>query len=474
MEASRDSAPAGSRRLNTADRLHAAARWVFWALAASMLAITPWLFGGNSAQGYYVLLWGGRACVVPLVMWIIASFLRRKNPGTEFWLPVICWGLLALQVVVSTSNRSSAPVAPWLGNGFTAIPHDDRWPSTAFKQATQLEGWFWLSLGLMAFTARNVGLTLAQLRSLLWLVVGTATILALAGLPFKFSGQMLILGRWPAPEWYFYSTFLYHNHWCAFALLAVALAVALFEHSANLLVRCGLGAAGGVIAASAPLSTSRLGTLAMGAFGLIVIAKALLRKRRHPPKTPSKSLPLLAGFTLLGLLAFGGGTLYFYHARGTPGGHRTWSGVLASNPFGIRQTIAEDTIPMIEDKPWFGWGLGGYGGAFRFYQRPETRIVHNNGRITLYDHPHNDWLERLAELGFVGFGLFLTPGIVWAWVALRRGFRFEMQGWIFAGCLGLLVFALGDMVFVNRAVAASFALLYPLSVRPQHRRLAKQ
>lgn len=447
---------------------------MFWALAAVALGVTPWLFGGNSAQGYYVIVWAGRLCLAPLTLWGVACFLRRKKPGAEFWVPLVCWSLLAVQVVASTYNRSSAPVAPWLGNGFTALLHDPRWPSTAFKQATQIEGWFWLSLGLIAFTARNVGLTLGQLRSLLWLVVGTATILAVLGLPFKFSGQLLILGRWPAPEWYFYSTFLYHNHWCAFALLAVALAAALFDQTSSLKMRCGLGVAAGIIAASAPLSTSRLGTLAMAAFGLLVIGRMIRRRRSDPAKTRSTTLPLFAGFALLGLLVFGAGILYFYQSRGTPGGHRTWSGVLTSNPFGIRQTLAEDTLPMIQDKPWFGWGLGGYGGAFRFYQRPETRVVHNNGRITLYDHPHNDWLERLAELGLIGFGLFLTPGIVWGWTAARRGFRFEPQGWILAGCLALLVFALGDMVFVNRAVAVSFAIFYPLAVRSQHRRLAKQ
>jgi O-antigen ligase len=470
MEASLDSVPAVSRRLQAADRLHHAARWIFWGLAAGVLGVTPWLFGGNSSEGYRFIVWGGRLCLLPLLLWGVACCLRKSAPGAEFWVPLACWSLLTLQIVSSTYNRSSAPVAPWLGNGFNALPHDPLWPSTAFKQATQLEGWFWLSLGLIAFTARNVGLVLTQLRSLLWLMVGTATTLALVGLPFKFSGQMLVLGKWPAPEWYFYSTFLYHNHWCAFALLAVALVVALFEDTSSLPVRGALGVAGGVIAASAPLSTSRLGTLAMALFGVGVIVRVVLRSRGTKVKTHSKTLPVLAGFALLGLLVFGACTLYFYKSRGGPGGHRTWSGVLTANPFGIRQTLAEDTLPMIADKPWFGWGLGGYGGAFRFYQRPETRVVHNSGRITLYDHPHNDWLERLAELGVVGFSLFLTPGVTWVWMAARRGFRFELQRWVLFGCLGLLVFAIGDMVFVNRAVAAAFALFLPLAVRPQHRR----
>ena len=53
-----DSASSG-RRLQTAERLHQLARWVFWGLATALLGITPWLFGGNSSSGYYVAVWGG-------------------------------------------------------------------------------------------------------------------------------------------------------------------------------------------------------------------------------------------------------------------------------------------------------------------------------------------------------------------------------------------------------------------------------
>lgn len=459
-----------SNRHQSAEQLHAVARAIFWVLALALVAIPAWLFGGNSSKGYYFIVWTGRLCVVPLAAWGLVCFLRKKNPGAEFWLPLISWILLALQIILSTSNRSSAPVAPWLGNGFDPIPHDPRWPSTAFVQATRLEAWFWLSLGLIALTARNVGLTLVQLRSLLWVLVATATVLALLGIPYKFSGQMLVLGKWPAPEWYFYSTFLYHNHWCAFALLAVAAVVALFTSYKDIVVRSILAVAGGIVAASAPLSTSRLGALAMAGFGVAVLSWFFLRRRSAKTKRTSKSLPLVAGFALIGLLTVGMGSYYFYKSWGGPGGHRTWSGVLKSNPFGIRQTLAEDTIPMILDKPWFGWGLAGYGGAFRFYQRTETQVVHNSGRITLYDHPHNDWLERLAELGLVGFTLFIAPGILWLWIGIRRGLRFDVQRWALVGCFGLLVFAVGDMVFVNRAVAVAFAVFYPLAVRPQHRR----
>ncbi|MEO6569816.1 MAG: O-antigen ligase family protein [Opitutaceae bacterium] len=465
MDASPEVADPASASHRFADQITAAARWIFWVLGAGILGVTPWLMGGNNSAGYYWTLWIGRASAVPLALWLGACLLRKRMPGAEFWVPVTCWTLLAAQIIASTYNPSSRPVLPWLGHGFDPLPHNPHWPSTAFRVATVLEAHFWLGLGLLALTARNLGLSAAQLRGLLWILAGTTAILALVGIPFKFSGEMLILGRWKAPEWYFYSTFLYHNHWCAFALLGISATVALFVAHQNCWVRAALAVMGGAIAASAPLSTSRLGTLAMAGF-IIVIIVAFARQKWMPR---SRTFSLLIAGGLLGAVAVGAGVFYLYKSRGAPAGHRTWAKVLSSNPFGSRQMIAEDTIPMIRDKPWFGWGLSGFGGGFRFYQRPETRIVYNQGRITLCDHAHNDWLERLVEFGFIGFSLFIAPGVVWFRIATRLGPRGLLEHWTLIGCVAVMVFALGDMAFINRAVAASFALLFPLSLRPNMR-----
>jgi O-antigen ligase len=230
----------------------------------------------------------------------------------------------------------------------------------------------------------------------------------------------------------------------------------------SLACRIFLTVCGGAIASSAPLSTSRLGTLAMAAFVLVILIS--FARQKWPAR--SRAVPLVIAGGLLGAAVVGLGGAYLYKTKGAPGGHRTWSGILASNPFGIRQMIAEDTVPMIGDKPWFGWGLSGYGGGFRFYQRAETRVVHNEGRITLYDHAHNDWLERLAEFGVIGFSLFVTPGIYWLVKAYRFGLRGSAERWLLYGGIAVLVFAFGDMAFVNRTVAASFAVLFPLALRP--------
>lgn len=450
-------------RLKIATALHALSRMILWVIAFIVVVALPWFFGGSGPEGYYAIVWSGRIALVPLTLWALSTLLRREPPRLTFWVPVICWGLVGFQVIASIENPSHVSQAPWEGNSFDRIPHQEGRPSSAFPGATLTEGHLWLAFGVLAVSARCIGFTAAQLRWLVWFFVSNATVLALVGIPFKFSGVKAILGKWPVPEWYFYSTFLYHNHWCAFALLALAGTTGLFVCATRPGARVALTLMGIAIGASAPLSTSRLGTLAIVAFGLFV-AGTLARERlfladRSGFRIP-RSLLITAGF---GAILIIGAVGYFYKLRGEPGGHRTWVGILRNNPFGLRQTFFEDTIPMLKEKPWFGWGLGAYGAAFRSFQRPETIIVHNEGRVTLYDHIHNDWLERCAELGFIGFALFLTPGVFWLNAARKQQKQIPLaplEKWLMAGCGGLLIFAVGDMAFLNPVVAGSFVLFF--------------
>jgi O-antigen ligase len=441
---------------SAATRLDALAQLLLCGLAGGLLLVPPWLFGGNGAAGYAWIVWTGRACVLPLGLWIAARGLKREPLGAGFWLAVFCWSLLASQVVASLFNRSSVLQAPWLGDGFERLPHLAALPSTAFRPATEIEGWLWLSLGLIALTARCVGLSDRAGAALLALLAGNATVLAIVGLPFKFSGEKLILGHWPAPEWYFYATFLYHNHWCAFAVLAIAALAGLVTRHHAVRTRFLLALCAGIIAGSAFLSVSLLGTLT-----IVVLAGALcVDFIRHRPPTPSYR-PRFSYF----LAAACGVILMLVTAKGVaqvvqrPGGQRTWSRILGDNPFYLRESLAEDTLQMVVDKPWFGWGLGAYPAAFRFYQRPETRIVHNEGRITLYEHAHDDWLERLAELGGVGLCLLIAPGVFWIYRARSKLAAGGLRRCVVGGCLAALAMACGDMVFVNQSVAAIFAFL---------------
>ena len=56
-----------------------------------------------------------------------------------------------------------------------------------------------------------------------------------------------------------------------------------------------------------------------------------------------------------------------------------------------------ETLPLIAAYPLFGCGLGGYESAFRKFQVTETLLS--------VDFAHNDYLQFLAELGVIGFGI---------------------------------------------------------------------
>jgi hypothetical protein len=187
-----------AKRLKAAAKLLSIARGFLWLLAFGILVVIPWSFGGNGPEGYYWIVYSGRLCVVPLALWGIACGLRRERPGADFWVPLVCWALLSVQVVASLHNLSHVPEPPWVGDGnaFKPIAHNENLPSTAFEGSTVADGNLWLAFGLLALTSRCVGFTRRPLRVLLGLFVANAVALSLIGIPFKFSGQPMILGRW--------------------------------------------------------------------------------------------------------------------------------------------------------------------------------------------------------------------------------------------------------------------------------------
>lgn len=125
-----------------------------------------------------------------------------------------------------------------------------------------------------------------------------------------------------------------------------------------------------------------------------------------------------------------------------------------------------DTIDMIKEKPLIGFGPGNYRYTFEEHRNrfKGTRIVTG--------HPHNEYLEIMADYGIVGFVLFAV-----AWVyGLVRILRFSLKteetrhaflGLAFLGtAAGTMVHSFFDFemhVFPNAMV---FALLAALSTGP--------
>jgi O-antigen ligase/tetratricopeptide (TPR) repeat protein len=125
-----------------------------------------------------------------------------------------------------------------------------------------------------------------------------------------------------------------------------------------------------------------------------------------------------------------------------------------------------DTIDMIMDAPLLGHGPGNYRYAF-----PEHRKRFRGQRIVT-GHPHNEYLELIADYGLVGFVLFAAAwlyGFIWILAKSLKAAetRHAFIGFAFIGALaGTMVHSFFDFqlhVFPNALV---FALLAAVAAGP--------
>ncbi len=121
-----------------------------------------------------------------------------------------------------------------------------------------------------------------------------------------------------------------------------------------------------------------------------------------------------------------------------------------------RSILWETTKPLISDFPAAGTGLGTYELAYRRYQ-PESFGA------ALYDHAHNDYLEVLAETGWIGFVLWLgffilfLVRVIIKWFRNPAPFSVAMGAGGIAATIAILVHSLGEF---NLQIPANGLLLF--------------
>lgn len=426
-----------------------------------LLLFLPWYFGGVTVGGGRVLFCVGLLSAVALLLHCIANGVERKWPNASYFIPILCWGGVAYLIILSLDNPSGQMIPPWNGSHFKYLEH--RWgvPSSGFPPLTSATGRIYLALAIIALTTHVVGLPVKWFRLLLCLLAINGVVMGLVGIPFKYSGEPMVLGYWRTGEWYFYSAFAYHNHWGAYALLCLgsiaALAFSMPERPALRICALPLSA---ILVGTTLIATARLGALVQMAVLAVAFAYFLRNRTNFLMTKKYKALTLFVA----GLLLVGGWATWLQLSDKKAGGHRAWSALITQNPFTSRFHLVEDTLPMIADKPIFGWGLGTFRAGFRLYQRSETRIVHNEGRVTLYNHAHNDWIQTIAEVGILGAFLMWFPFGVWIARARRSLRECELKKWVFIGCLAFLIMAFAESLMLNRALAGSFFFLFGLSL----------
>jgi O-antigen ligase len=421
-----------------------------------------WMYGGNVRwAGILLTAWGGLGALLTLSG--AASHRLRAEVGRQWlWLlPLLAFDLF---VGLSLFNPNYRSVAGASGPAFIEL-HSLRWPewpSTARPDVSLTALAFFNGAYLSAF---NLVLWVRRRRALrmLWLaLVANAAVLAVFGTVQQLSGAkapFFASARTHQP--YFFASFIYHNHWGAFALLSAAGALALAGHhlwhrrprpAVHTPAPAALVALL-FLAVAIPLSASRSASLLLAVLLLLGVLNAAVRWIRHGPRR--RLLP--AAIATMLLLA---GALYVYHV-GRPVIDRRVAetrGMLAvmqrQGEYLPRRTLYHDTWALARERWLFGWGMGSYPTAF--FTRNTQHHSPVDGLPHYFEDAHSDWLQSLAELGFAGTGLLLACALVpWpghARAALARPFpRF-----LLTGCVLLLLYAALEFPFGNRAVVILF------------------
>jgi O-antigen ligase len=426
-----------------------------------------WGFGGMSPG---MRTAAGAWATVGIVLFL---FVMRRHFGRAVRH---LWPLLAFDAMVAVSAFNP---------GFAAVPFGDEvflqvvepkhggLPSAA-RPAAALEQ-LWLLNGIV-LSCYNVFAIVRRrhLRVLLGMVAANSLAIAMLGTFQKLSGAKGIwFGAIETPQPYFFGTFVYHNHWGAFTILNVAACLGLLFHvvrrnrERDLWHSPVLAGAVAVVllAATAPLSGSRSSTILLTLFvagALVHFLADLVRARRHEKRSATGPVLAIICAAAVAMAAIGwmAGEVIRQRARHTA---KQVEQIRAGNLEVQRVVLYRDTWRTAMEKPWFGWGLASYPHVFQIYnsQRPVELWFGQ----PYYRDAHSDWLQWLAETGFVGTGLLAALMIAPIVTALRRGRFTPLPRYLIAGAGLVVLYATVEFPFANLSVLIAFWMSLYVAVR---------
>ncbi len=431
----------------------------------------PWAFGGQAPWARQLIIWWGTVGMF-LFGWAAAAWRGAgSHPALRLLWPLWLYDLL---VIVSCFNPGFREVTV-AGELSLVMADPTRWlPSAAIPHLAIRELWQFNGLVLASFNLLLVLHRRSQVRRVLFLLAGNAVVLAVFGTFQKLTGASgLWFGAVKSPNEHFFATFIYHNHWGAFVLMSTAICVGLlfhfhrrgghrdFWHSPLLLGTLVTL----LLATSVPLSTSRSCTVLTALLLGSALAHLLFRViRRRREQRQSAVLPvlgiILAAAIAVGAIAYLGRSVIAQRAQLTSEqlAKLSHEGTLTS-----RLILYRDTWHMAAAKPWFGWGLESYARVFRIFNT--QRAAETWVWIPYYAEAHNDWLQSLAEVGFVGTILLVLLGLLPLRGLWSRLFDSLLPRYLLTGCTLVLAYAWLEFPFANPAVVLLFCSCWYLAVR---------
>ena len=440
----------------------------------SLLVFTSWDFGGETDFARVVIsCWGSLA---PVILGYVS--LRRwrhheELPSAIRWL----WPLLLFNLLVVVSAQNPSFTRSIIGGTAVFINSGAKsgWPSSAQPVLSLRALWQFDAIFLSCFNLAVVVTRRRVLRGLLFVLTVNTLLLAVMGTFQRLAGATgLYFGAVHSPNDAFFASFIYHNHWGAFTVMANAAALGLlFHHARNREQddRRHSPALFGLvatlfIAASVPLSTSRSCTILQ----LVLLTGSLFYwLLSHHRRARATGRPLALPMTLsVAVFAIGLGAIFLLgrpviEAR-LDTTRQQVEDLRRRGDFGGRQQLYADTWHMARDKLWFGWGLGSYATVFGIYNS-QYAIEPWFGQ-TYYAEAHSDWLQSVAEVGLTGTGLLVLMAFLPLTAAFRHGAHFtDLPRWLLIGCSLIALYAWIEFPFANPAVMIAFWLCFFIAIR---------
>lgn len=425
-----------------------------------------WIFGGNIWWMRPILSGWASLGIFITVAACLQTGSRGKETRRRLWW-LLPWALFILLVLISAANPSFRPMNAWGSALLVNVgASHSRLPSCVDPAKTLYELWFCASVYLSAFNLLLVPRSRNFLRVLFIAGATSCLLLAIFGTLQKLVAHDLYFGAAHSPNTRFFATFIYNNHWGAFMILWLSVSAGLIFRQASRVEGRDLWhspfavtvLALLLIAASAPVSASRAAT----AMALIVLAittaHGLWRVTTARRSAHQAAWPSVAALLLLVCLA--GASIFWIAQRSINERYLETRQALSGEKslLGGRMDLYRDTWKLAMRQPIFGWGLESYGTAF-YLIRPRP-LQPNRQYENSYTEAHSDWLQSVAETGFVGTLLVVLMGAVPFFASLGGLPRNPVSIYALLGCGLVLAYAWIEFPFANGAFLISFWVIF--------------
>lgn len=396
--------------------------------------------------------WG--AFFVSIFFLYVDLHRRKANPAlNKIWL---LWAGLIVFLVISLLNPSYSEITVEEGIRF-AYNSPVTWLPSVVSQSRSIPMIFQLTGTLaLAWSVLAIFRTRRLHRRLLLVCVFNASLLAFIGAFFKLLKAENPLGFFRAVHSGFFASFSYHNHWVAFASLALFTVTGLFVHrlknsqndqtDVNQLFL--LGTLGFFLLLSLLLVGSRTGLLVLGIYLACLVLGFIFFRNEEETVLPKVTILTMVGILVLGYLSalISEKQIDRVSKKYEKAWYAFWDSDQEVDSFRFNHG-PKIAVDLIKDKPMLGWGWGSYNYAMKRYA---PKYIGNN---VIAQYAHCDWLQFLGEFGTIGFSLFVAP-IMYLIYKYRK--PDPVAAWICLGLSVILFIALFEFPLSNPAVLSHF------------------